>query len=45
LNVLFYVKGEDLQFMLAVSLYVSGSCIMAWWWSEFRVETGRHIYV
>ena len=26
-----------------VSVCVSISCVMAWWWVEFRVETGCHI--
>jgi hypothetical protein len=28
--------------MLLFSVYVSSSCIMAWWWSEFVVETSCH---
>jgi hypothetical protein len=40
---IFYVQAGDFKLRLLVSVYVSSSCIMAWWWPEFKVETDCHI--
>jgi len=33
---------KDLQLTLLVSVYFASSCVMTWWWPEFRVETSYH---
>jgi len=39
----FYVQAGEFQLMLLVSVYVSSSCVVTWWWPKFGVETGCHI--
>jgi hypothetical protein len=38
-NVLLYIKGKDLLPMVWVSVHVSSSCVMGWWWPQFSIES------
>lgn len=39
----FLCKEGDLQLMLLLSVHVSKSSVMTWWWLEVSAETGCHI--